>query len=456
MGGQGSLYVLCVVAGLGALGGLGETDPLTLAALQIHDVHHLEPGPEDGRHLHVPHGVGQLPAHLLIHVLKRQDRVVAGLGTLAEVGGHGDVAVVLRAAPLAQELRLLPPLVPGAAQALQGEAALKFRLIGPVEAVLDMKAHQLTPGQGQGGHALPHLAVHPDGVCGAVVEINGVDTEIPLPQGADQLLAAHAAPLPLQALPEHIVDVLDAEDGVADLTAGQVWDHLHQVPAVPAVRAAAVDEMEGLPAGPGQSAQVVGLDKGGKALHVLRVDGAGPGELLQLTGETALARLPALGVRLEHVADVLGQIHPQNFPVGAAGVVRPGRHGDDKGGDAVLPQNPGGGHVHHPAVAGVIADGPALPAALDGQQGAAVAGAGPDLVTGVPQADLRGDLTDLLVKVEDPAILLTDDVYAGVRQGAQYIFVISALHKPSLPIFRGKSPPGVTGNAAQIHTIYST
>ena len=184
------------------------------------------------------------------------------------------------------------------------------------------QAHQIAPGQGQGGHALPHLAVHPDGVRGAVVEINGVDTEIPFPQGADQLLAAHAAPLPFQALPEHIVDILDAEDGVADLAAGQVWDHLHQVPAVPAVRAAAVDEVEGLPAGLGQGAQVVGLDEGGEALHVLRMDGAGPGEPLQLTGETAMARLPALGVRLEHVADVLGQIHPQNLPVGVAGVPR--------------------------------------------------------------------------------------------------------------------------------------
>ena len=80
--------------------------------------------------------------------------------------------------------------------------------------------------------AVLHLSVHTDGIGGAGIKINGVDVEIPLSQTADELLAPDAESLPLQALPQHVVDVLDAEKGRARFAAGPLRDYLHHVPAV--------------------------------------------------------------------------------------------------------------------------------------------------------------------------------------------------------------------------------
>ena len=58
-----------------------------------------------------------------------------------------------------------------------------------------------------------HLPVDPDGVRQAGVQVDHIDGVVLLPQGADDLLAPDIALLPLQALPQDIMDILEAEDG---------------------------------------------------------------------------------------------------------------------------------------------------------------------------------------------------------------------------------------------------
>ena len=305
--------------GLLRLGGPGQVQQLALPALQVHGDQRLEPGLEDSGQLGVPPGVDQLPAHPVIHVLEGQDGVAPCPGLLAEVGGDGDIAVVRAAPPLAQQLRPRKALRPGPAQALQGEALLEGFPVGLLEAVPDMQAHQLVPGQGKGHGAAPHLPVYPDGVRRAGLQVNGVDVEILLPKAADKLLTADAHALPLHALPQRVMDVLDTEDGGADvLGAGLVWDDLHQVPAAACRRQTAVEQGQELPSPLEGGAHTIQLDKGDKALHVLLADGAAPGKRLQLHGEGPVPGLPAVGAGFQHLASVPDKIHPQKLAVGIA------------------------------------------------------------------------------------------------------------------------------------------
>lgn len=306
-------------------GGPGQIQQLALAALQVHRVEGPEPGLEDRGQLGVPLGVGQLPAHPLVYVLEGEDCVVPGPLLPAEVGGDGDVAVALPPPPLAEHLRFAQAVRPGLSQALQREPALKGVLIGVEEVVLDVQAHQLLPGQGQGRGTAPHLSVHPDGVRRAGDEVDGVNVEVLLPQAADELLAPDADLLPGEALPQRVVDVLDAEDGGAALpAAGAVRNDLHQVPAAARRRLPAVEQGHALPSAPGGVPQVLQPGEADKALRVLRVDRAASGELLELLGEGSIPRLPALGSGFQHIATVLVQIDPQKLSVCIAAGVQAG------------------------------------------------------------------------------------------------------------------------------------
>ncbi len=374
---------------------------LTLAAVQIDGGEHTEAGAEDSRHLHVPLGVGQLPAHPVVHVLNGQNRKMPGLGVVAEMGGDGDIAVVLPAGvPLTQELALLPSGGPGLTEALQGENLLKFRLIGLVQAVLDVNAHQLGPGERGGRQVLPHAPVHLNRRGGAVVHIHGINIEILLAQAANQLLIPGVDPLALQTLPEYVVNVLDAEHHKPFAGGARVGQDLHHVPPPPAVDQTAVKQGHQplLPAG--GLTQVLQMDEGGKAVRVLRVNGPAVGEALHLNRHGARLRAPAVRVGFQLVVGVPLQVDVHDFSIGKSAVVQAGGHRHHKGGHLPLPQNAGGGQVHHAAVSLVVADGGALLPALDGQQRAAAARACPCLVARPAQGGAVRHLLGPFIHIE--------------------------------------------------------
>ena len=215
-GGQSALHMLDIVIRLEILGagGLPQVDPLAQARVQVDGVHDAVPALQDGGHLHIPLAALQLLPDPVLGVLEGQHHVPLTVPLLGEAGVDGDIAVqVAVAGPLAEELHPGNFPLPGPAEALQGEVLAEGVQILPVELGLQLGAQGFLPVHQLAAVDAMHLPVDPDGVRQAGVQVDHIDGVVLLPQGADDLLAPDIALLPLQALPEHIVHVLGAQQG---------------------------------------------------------------------------------------------------------------------------------------------------------------------------------------------------------------------------------------------------
>lgn len=117
----------------------------------------------------------------------------------------------------------------------------------------------------------------------------------------------------------------------------------------------------------------------------------------------------------------------ENLAVSIPGGIRTGNHGNDKGGNAALPQGSHCGDIHHAAIGIVIADRPVFLPTSDGRQRAAAARTCPDISTRYAQTGLRRYLLHALIEVKEAPVLLPDNVYPGLRHGVQDFLVISVL-----------------------------
>ena len=288
----------------------------------------------------------------------------------------------------------------------------------------------------------PYPAELCDRTEGVLLQVQVICTEKQGAQAADDvsvllhgLEPGHHA-FPFQPLPQHVVDILDTQDHEG-CPIVPVRDHLHQVPAEIVPRPAAVDQAERLLSRLGRTAKVLQTGERDEPVYVLRVDRSTHRELLQLGGERPFVRLPALRVGPEHIAAIRLQVHMQDLPIGVPAAVDPRRHRDHERGHAVLPNGPDRGDIHHPAIRAVVPYGPALPPIAHGQQRTAAARPAPDLVTRDAQTRIRRRLSGPFIKIEDPTILLPDDVDSRLRHRVEYLFKISALQvHPSIWLSR--------------------
>ena len=227
----------------------------------------------------------------------------------------------------------------------------------PVELGLQLGAQGFLPVHQLAAVDAMHLPVDPDGVRQAGVQVDHIDGVVLLPQGADDLLAPDIALLPLQALPEHIVHVLGAQQGqLLPVGVPEVAHRLQQLPAEAAADPAAEGAVENALSGAQALPQVVQPDEGPDALHVLRVQPPLSDEPLQPVGQGLRpAASPVLPAQPDDLIGVLCQVRPDQLLVDVARCLHMGGQGDDKGGNVLLPENPGGHDVHRLSEGAVIA-----------------------------------------------------------------------------------------------------
>ena len=188
------------------------------------------------------------------------------------------------------------------------------------------------PGQGGlyvkaviAGENLVRVVILPqvDALAHAAVQIHGVHHLVPALEDGRHLHVPLAA-CQLEALPQGVVDILEAENGGLDLAGLLVGHHLHQVPAVSPRHLAAVDQRPSLLSRLGGGTQLLEPCEGHEAVHVPGMDRAASGEIRQLAGEGAITRLPPFGVRNQYAAAVLDQVRVENLAVGVGADFRYG------------------------------------------------------------------------------------------------------------------------------------
>ena len=193
--------------------------------------------------------------------------------------------------------------------------------------------------------------------------------------------------------------------------------HLDQVPAELLLVEAAVDAGQHGLAGAQGILQMGHVGEGPEALHVVGMHHTASRQVLEFPGQVLGAAVgqPRARVGFQHVIAVPAQVQAQDFVVSVARGLYAWRDADHEGGDGILPEHPGGHHVHHPAEGGIVAQGAPLLPALYGQQGTVDARSRPYLMAGHAQAYLRRYGLNPFVEIQQAVIVLSDYINAGLR-----------------------------------------